>query len=267
MRIYTPAGDLAFRTFNFPDQQPHFVLETYELDFRTVTIEAAIRSPQELMEVLLANDVLRQHGYEQVNLDIRYLLGARMDRAISSMEPFTLQLVARLINGAGFTKVRVLDCHSEVGVRLIRNCTNVLPSKIVRQVLDTLNLPAVVVPDKGAVSRVESLLPGCPLYYAEKVRDQATGALSGFKLKSSVVPENVLIIDDLCDGGGTFVGLAKVLREAGARSVAIFVTHGIFSKGTSLEGIDRIFTTDSYFINEVPSGPITIIPISMKEMT
>lgn len=83
-----------------------------------------------------------------------------------------------------------------------------------------------------------------------------------------------LIVDDICDGGGTFVGLAKELRAAGATRVYLYVTHGIFSKRLPLEGIDHVYTTDSFL-----SGPVnlhgnylghgdrlTIIPISMKEM-
>jgi ribose-phosphate pyrophosphokinase len=55
-----------------------------------------------------------------------------------------------------------------------------------------------------------------------------------------------LIVDDICDGGATFVALARKLREAGAIEVSLFVTHGIFSKGKDLEGIDNIYTTGSF---------------------
>ena len=56
-----------------------------------------------------------------------------------------------------------------------------------------------------------------------------------------------LILDDICDGGGTFTGLSHVLRGTyGARAVDLFVTHGIFSKGLPLDGIRAVHTTDSY---------------------
>jgi len=48
------------------------------------------------------------------------------------------------------------------------------------------------------------------------------------------------------DEGGTFVGTAKMLKEKGAKKVVLIVSHGIFSKGTSLEHVDEIYTTDSY---------------------
>lgn len=282
MRIYTPLGDLAFKTFTFPDGQPHFKLETYEQEFDLATIETAIKSPWDLLLVLLASDVLRAHGYSSVNLDIRYLMGARMDRAIDWSQPFTLQTIARLINGAGFSRVRILDAHSEVATRLIRNSSNQLPYRIVESLLTTLGVPAVACPDKGAVPRVQKLVGMlAPIVYCSKKRDMATGVLSDFEVldyqsNDRSYSEGVLIVDDICDGGGTFVGLAKELRDSGAKQVYLYVTHGIFSRGLPLDGIDHVYTTDSYCkcaydwdaahrgldVAEIA----TIIPVSMKEI-
>jgi ribose-phosphate pyrophosphokinase len=273
MRIYTKAGDLAFSTFTFPDGQPHFKLETYERDFTTATIETSIKSPLELFTVVLANDVLRQAGFVEVNLDIRYLLGARMDRAIDSMQPFTLQVVARMLNSCGFSKVRVLDVHSEVALRLIRNSENVLPHKVLDQVWTTVGGEdtVVVTPDKGAGPRVSALMRDWQYRYCwmEKVRKPETGELQGFGFVdgyNNVSGNNCFIIDDICDGGGTFVGIAKLLRQVGAKKVYLYVTHGIFSKGTTLEGIDAIYTTNSYQPDTYGYNKVVCIPISMKEL-
>lgn len=210
-------------------------------------------------------------------------------RAISWGEPFSLAVVAQLINGAGFSRVRILDAHSEAATRLIRNSVNVLPFKVVRQVIDTIAYPSLVCPDKGAVPRVRLISQTVggfdQVIHCQKIRVQATGELKGFEVldKSLCSGKHVLIVDDICDGGGTFVGLAKELRKAGAKKVFLYVTHGIFSKGLPLEGIDHIYTTDSY-----PNAPwdivkcstesedetdwnrirdtFTVIPISMKEL-
>lgn len=281
MRIYTKGGDLAFKTFIFPDGQPHFKLETYEVEFDTVTVETALKTPTDLFMVGLVCSVLRSCGYANIQLDIRYLLGARMDRAIGWDQPFTLDVVARIINSCGFSRVRLLDAHSEVATKLIRNSTNLLPIEVVRQVLVTLGYPTVVCPDKGAYDRVFKITheigAWSPFIQCAKKRDSTTGALSGFEVldyKSNDRPfsNNLLIIDDICDGGGTFVGLAKELRAAGAVTVNLFVTHGIFSKGLkTLDGIDKIYTTDSYcqYGTNRPLGPdhkCVVIPISMERM-
>lgn len=287
MRIYTKAGDLAFKLFTFPDGQPHFILETYERDFLSVTIETAIRNPSELFEVELVSSVLRQSGYAEVNLDIRYLMGARMDRAIDSLQPDTLSIVAKVLNSCGFSQVRILDAHSETATRLIRGSENILPYGAVRQAKRAFQAKLacqLVAPDKGAVNRVQRLFPNGYVVRCEKIRDMQTGKLSGFRcLDESVVADcDCLIVDDICDGGGTFSGVAKVLHDAGARHVSLFVTHGIFSKGLPLDGIYKVFTTDSYsdhldiknsghrpFENSssFPGNQVaTVIPISMKEL-
>jgi ribose-phosphate pyrophosphokinase len=82
--------------------------------------------------------------------------------------------------------------------------------------------------------------------YATKHRDAGTGKLSSF-----AVPElrthKVLIVDDICDGGGTFVGIARALPENHTHMLGLYVTHGLFSRGIGelVKYFTRIFTTDS----------------------
>lgn len=269
MRIYTKKGDLPFRRSAFPDGQPHFTLLHVD-EYRECTVESDICSPEDLFALTLAASVLGQNGYS-VNLDIRYLMGARMDRAIDRNQPFTLDVVTRVINCTGFKKVRVLDCHSPVGLGLL-GATNVLPYDIVRQVLGRFGSELrVIVPDKGAWNRVHSLTADwqlqyqVPLVQCSKTREMATGNLTNFKVEdpSFVKGHPCLIIDDICDGGGTFIGLAKELRAVGATSVKLFVTHSIFSRGPKLEGIDQIFTTDSY---PTVKGDSIVFKVNMEEM-
>jgi ribose-phosphate pyrophosphokinase len=274
MRIYTRAGDLAFSTFTFPDGQPHFKLETYDREFGAATVEMAIKSPADLFLACLVADTLRNHGYSEINLDIRYLLGARMDRPIDWAQPFTLQSVARIINLCGFSRVRILDVHSEVATRLIRNSENLLPHPQLWQVKETLGHVRFVAPDAGAMKRVELLTFPASFTSCHKKRRSSDGALLGFGVNdpSTVVDRDCLIVDDICDGGGTFVGLAQKLREAGAKKVFLFVTHGIFSKGVATlgdGGIDGVFTTNSYWNLDTGyygSTKLTVIPISMEKL-
>ena len=118
-----------------------------------------------------------------------------------------------------------------------------------------MNPITLVSPDKGAFSKVKALattLGGIPFIKADKVRDPETGDLSGFSYEGSVQGLDLLIVDDICDGGGTFVGLAKILKEGGAKSISLYVSHGIFSKGLKvLDGaIDAVYTTDSLIREE-----------------
>lgn len=54
-----------------------------------------------------------------------------------------------------------------------------------------------------------------------------------------------MIIDDICDGGATFLAIAGQVKPA---HLTLIVTHGIFSKGLDAlaEKFDSIITSDSY---------------------
>lgn len=257
MKITTGAGPLPFTLMTFPDGQPHFTLGATHTGSYDAAIEAAIRNPNQLFNILLAKSVLDLNGFI-TDLKIRYLMGGRMDRRIDSTQPFTLEVVARLINGAGFRRITILDPHSIMSMGLL-NAEAIMPTGIVGQVLAGYS-PAdtvVIIPDKGAARRVNELLavadPGWHFtrIQCDKVRDSQTGKLSGFKvLDESLLRrfKSALIIDDLCDGGGTFSGLAEEIKlvEGDSFPVDLYVTHGIFSKDLPLDGIRRIYTTDSY---------------------
>lgn len=266
MRIYSRSGPIPFTQFTFPDGQRHIEIQTVYVEDEHVWVETAIRNGDELLDVMLAKDALDMMGVWS-SLNIRYLMGARMDRRISKVQPFTLQVIARILNAAGFRAIRVLDPHSQVTLDLLR-AEAVRPVHAASCVLAHYHADrtVIVAPDAGAEPRVSELLSlahggrAFSVVQGRKVRDPQTGRLSGFAVldSSRVQGKHCLILDDLCDGGGTFVGLAAALRAAGAVGVDLFVTHGIFSKGMPLDGIDTIYTTDSYQPVTEQAGAIVI---------
>ncbi len=190
-----------------------------------------------------------------LDLHITYLMGARMDRAIDATQPFTLQVVADILRSR-WDAITLLDPHSPVSAELLDAAWALSPLRYVARAVEDLASPnlIIVAPDEGARERTADMaeMLHLPVLQCLKKRDMQTGALSGFEIEDPslathyVKGAELLIVDDLCDGGGTFSGLAQVLREAGAAKVHLYATHGIFSKGYSLSGIDRIFTTNSY---------------------
>jgi ribose-phosphate pyrophosphokinase len=87
-----------------------------------------------------------------------------------------------------------------------------------------------------------------------------TGQLSGFHTNiADFEGKTCFIVDDICDGGGTFVGLAALLKSRHAGKIVLIVSHGIFSKGFDLANIDAIYTTDSFKnFNETPSHVVVL---------
>ena len=257
MKIFLPLEEVTYEKFTFPDGQPHIKLSREIID-ADVTIEVSITSVEELFDLMLvANTIKDSDPTNIIDLYIEYLLGARMDRAIDNTQPFTLKVIADVLNTFPWDSVDILDPHSPVACELINNAKPVYPGTELEAVISLYHPEEtiIVVPDLGARKRVEEMLSllaparWFKLIQCSKNRDSQTGKLSGFTLgdnKFDLAGKKCLIIDDICDGGGMFVGLAKLLWENDAIQVDLFVTHGIFSKGKTLEGIDTVYSTTSY---------------------
>ncbi len=252
MKIQVVNGPfIGYTPFIFPDGQRHTTLEA-DVAWSEVVITTSLCSADDLFDLLLVNDILR-HNHNAVHLQVEYLLGGRMDRRINDRQPATLEVVTEIINTARFKSVSVLDPHSSASLDFIAESE--VPRYAMIEFREALNDfqpedTVIVQPDKGARARVLMMAQGLGFMVTScsKERDPVTGKLSRFKVNNpgDVYGKRCLIVDDICDGGATFVALARKLREAGAIEVSLFVTHGIFSKGKDLEGIDAIYTTGSF---------------------
>lgn len=245
----------------FPDGQPHIKLDMAVingLDKRVpVRILTRFASAGDVLLALFAKAALDYSELEHVELHISYLLTARMDRVMQDGEPFSLKVVAGMINAAAFKKIRIFDPHSEVSTALIDRSYPVTNHLFVQDALGHYfsehgrDTPfCLVSPDAGALKKIHYLarfLGVEDVVECMKERDVKTGKLVSFEtVAADLAGKTCFIVDDICDGGGTFAGTAKILREKGAGNVLLIVSHGIFSKGISIDNIDRIYTTDSY---------------------
>lgn len=231
--------------FDFPDGQPHVKLKNPPYIEGELRIRASIANPHDLFELALLVDMYRK---ARKHLEITYLMGGRTDRAMSAVEPFTLRVVCYQINTMKFDTVTVLDPHSVVTPTLLRNCTVRSASAYAEKAAIHCKPDYLVAPDLGAAKRVQEVADanGIPVLHFDKKRDNR-GNITGVKWLSphSLHEAVCLIVDDLCDGGATFTAVSEELRRYGA-TVNLYVTHGIFSKGLPIKGIDHVYTTDSY---------------------
>jgi ribose-phosphate pyrophosphokinase len=208
------------------------------------------------MELLLVtNAIKRLNRYTRVDLVLPYLPYSRQDRACVEGEAFSLKVFADIINDQMYDRVITLDAHSNVAGGVFNDFYNVSQKDILGVVENTpfklTNGAVVVIPDEGAAKKATDVAAafGLETVLATKVRDMNTGAILRTEVFSSDLSgKTAVIIDDICDGGRTFIELAKVLKAKNAKEVFLWVTHGIFSKGTAVLGphIDRVFTTNSF---------------------
>ncbi len=262
---------IRYKSIVFPDGQPHLKIQADKLPITAFQcqITARISNPTDLLLVLLAKDALDAAGASSVHLTVSYLMAARMDRQMNPGEPFALRVVADMINQAGFAKVRVFDPHSDVSTALLRRSESIGNEVFIRDCLDDFLAPHepywLVSPDGGALKKIHKVaqfVGAEQVAECMKVRDVKTGALSGFRtMEQDFRGQNCLIADDICDGGGTFTGLAALLKSKGAGLVALAVSHGVFSKGFELAGIDRIYCTDSFTTFEKPPEHLKVFSV------
>lgn len=199
-----------------------------------------------------AVNAARPLGEPLKKLVLPYVPGARQDRSNPTGDVlFVARSVARMINARRFNRVVILDPHSPVIVQEIER-VSVYPIVSVYDKLDN-RYDGVIAPDKGAMNR--AMLAGHALgvesLYASKTRDVSNGKITGFSVPSLKLGGHYLVVDDICDGGGTFIGLGEKIREQGA-TADLYVTHGLFAKGTwDLYKIyNNIYTTDSLNQND-----------------
>ncbi len=235
----------------FPGGETHIKLPNF-IFVDNITVTAKIRSANDLMELILVKEAL---DYYYNNLDkylvLHYMPYARQDRRCNPGESFSLMPVLNMINRLDFHKVICADLHSSTS----RNLKNLEELSVVDIFMcygpDYTN-EVIIAPDKGSEQRARSI---ANLYSTEYIVCNKTRVGKDIVYEDLSVSDrrlldrDVLIVDDICDGGATFIALASNIRKnASVKKISLYVTHGIFSKGIGIlfdAGIDRIITTDS----------------------
>lgn len=246
---FTPFGtehQINFESFTFSGGEPHIKILTDLSDVKQVTITTRIKSFNDMGLLLIATDALRRIGVKTLDLMLPYMPAARQDRVMVAGESLSVKVYADIINGLHFNSVTVFDPHSEVTPALINNCKVISNHSFIKTVVEAINTELTLIsPDGGALKKiykVSEFLGGLPVVECSKQRNVSNGKLEGFKVyETNLQGRDCLIVDDICDGGGTFIGLAKVLEQHNAGKLYLAVSHGIFSKG--VEELKKYFTT------------------------
>lgn len=251
-RPFPGQKEIDFKSFIFSGGEPHIKINP---DFdvnQKITITHRLNSFNDFGLLCLAVDALRRMDVKVIDLFIPYFPAARQDRVMIKGEPLSVKVYADIINAMQLNKVSVFDAHSEVTPALVNNCEVIPNHTFIETVIKTIgNNVKLISPDGGALKKiykVSEFLGGVDVVECSKSRDVKTGRLSGFKVyEDDLQGMDCLIVDDICDGGGTFVGLAEELKKKNAGKLYLAVSHGIFNKGFEvLDCFDKIFTTNSF---------------------
>jgi len=227
-----------------------------------------------LMQLLIMMDALKRASARRITAVIPYFGYARQDRKTDGRTPISAKLVANLISTAGADRVLTVDLHAgQIQGFFDIPTDNLFGSPVMiddikeRYGKDKL---VVVSPDVGGVVRARSLakrLDDADLAIVDKRRPEA-GKSEVMNIIGDVSGKRCIMLDDMCDSGGTLANAAAALKDQGAKSVSAYVSHGVLS-GKAVERIeksvlDELVMTDTIAPSDVAkkSKSIRILPIA-----
>lgn len=230
------------------------------LDHRYCVIEVFVNTLDDLSVVGQIKDIVDRHSKAPKDFTLRISSTAysRYDRVMleDASDAFGAQVFANFVNALNFNCVYLMDNHSEVLTSLIKNCRNINQDKLVKLTLDENQFNVddylLIAPDKGALKKLKN-----PTLIFDKTRDVATGQITGMYLADdskyflrqgyNATVEKFLVVDDICEGGRTFIQVAKEFKKYqlyANKELNLYVTHGIFSNNAIpklLEYYNNIF--------------------------
>jgi ribose-phosphate pyrophosphokinase len=253
-------NDVNVIPLKFPGGELHVQIDPLIIFDKNNQIYAHIESTSDVMGLLLLTDAIRQYKpHTTIELVMPYVPYARQDRVANYGESLSIKVFANLINSQGYTKVIISDPHSDVTSALIDRVDVVHQWGYAKNAVSWLGADNTIIisPDAGAMKKAQKLgeITGCPVVCASKRRDTKTGKLSNSYIDFADVDikdKRLLVVDDIIDGGGTFILLQEAIRKASKEKYGglvvyddlnLYVTHGIFSKGTDhiLEVYNNVF--------------------------
>jgi len=207
-----------------------------------------------LMELLITCDALRRASARRITPVIPYFGYARQDRKSGPRTPISAKLVANLITEAGANRVLTIDLHAgQIQGFFDIPVDNLTVAPLFSQDIDQRfagrNL-MIVSPDVGGVLRARIIARrlNCDLAIIDKRRERA-GVSEVMNIIGEVEGRDCIIIDDIVDSGGTLCNAAEALLAANARSVSVYVSHGVLSGGAvariAASPIEMLTITDS----------------------
>lgn len=262
---FEPFGKgIEYEVFDFPSGcEPHIKikpnLSSIDVDYLSniedgfsVKITTRFKTAGDIQTLLLATDALRRMGVNKISLFIPYLPFARQDRVMVPGEPLSIKVLADQLNSQKYSRVELYDPHSEVSLAVIDNSVAYTNYPLVDSILKDFSDFLIISPDAGSLKKIYKVAQYVnyqnDIILCNKVRDVATGKIKKLTVDADDLKgKDCFIIDDIVDGGGTFIGIAQELKKKNCGKIYLIVSHGIFSNGEEVlkQHLDGIFTTNS----------------------
>ncbi len=261
--VYPDKGQIKFNHIVFPDGQQNIIIKddpycniaTLKTNTHCIEILSRLNNFQDLEVIICAVKSLNKLGVNNISLYIPYFLGSRSDRTFElGGNNYLKDVICPIINSLNLSQITIVDPHSDVLESCLNNYHKIDNSELIQFALNDLNLDTNCVnllsPDAGALKKIYDVGQKFDIdniVTASKIREN--GKIIKTEIPAYDFYHNpVLVIDDICDGGKTFIEIGKALSNTNCAEKYLIITHGIFSKGfEELEKhFDGIYCTNSY---------------------
>lgn len=201
-----------------------------------IEIQWDYSSDEEFLSVCqLADLIMECVDNVYLTLYCPFLPYGRQDKDITNNTCFGLHTFVYLVN-CFFDKIKTVDIHNPSFFNdEFKTITleNISAEPNIQKIIDQNEYNVILYPDKGASGRYTQL-SAKEIVVADKIRNQLTGEIEGIEIAhpNLLTGQKVLVVDDICDGGRTFIELAVVAKKYMPASLSLWTTHGIYSKGT-----------------------------------
>ena len=216
-----------------------------------------------LMELLVCVDAMKRASAKEIAVIVPYYGYARQDRKAAARQPITAKLVADLLMTAGINRIITVDLHAQQiqgffdiatdDLTFIPLIGNYFEEKF------TENDDVVVVsPDHGGTVRARSLaeILHSPIAIIDKRRPRPN-VVEVSNIIGDVKNKICIVVDDICDTGGSLVAGVNLLKEYGAKEIYTCVTHGVFSNN-ALDKIEDSPIKEMIISNTIPLSKETL---------
>ena len=246
-------GKINIQRFSDGEIQPTF-LESIRGDF-VFLIQSTYSPSDNLMELLLMIDAAKRASAYKIITVIPYYGYARQDRKDRPRVAIGSKLVANMLRAAGADRVITMDLHApqiqgyfDIPVDHLDSHAVFIPY-IENLKLENLTFAA---PDVGSANRIREIASyfEAEMVICDKHRKRAN-EIASMAVIGDVADRDVVVIDDICDTGGTLAKSAALLKEKGARSVRALITHPVLS-GQAYENIENSVLEELVVCDTIP---------------
>jgi ribose-phosphate pyrophosphokinase len=222
-------------------------------------IQSTFAPTDNIMELLLMIDAAKRASAYKVIAVIPYYGYARQDRKDKPRVAIGSKLVANMLTAAGADRVVTMDLHApQIQGYFDIPVDHLDSSAIFIPYIESLNLPNLTfaAPDVGSANRIREVASffECDMVICDKHRKRAN-EIASMVVIGDVKDRDIVLIDDICDTGGTLAKSAGLMMEKGARSVRALCTHPVLS-GNAYENIDKSVLEELVVSDTIPVKPL-----------